>query len=131
MLIPLLVKGIFIKFLQLVLELHAVKGRRVYLISLFVHDLRVFGVFIEFAEPFDLFSSLLSSCLLDTHSPVIMEFLRLLGRIDLNLIERGQNFVTDGTPSVVFIPAIPPVFIAVVLWLVELDIDAGFTFILF
>lgn len=95
-----------------------------------MHDLCVLCIFVKFTQPLNLLGSLLGRCLLHAYFPVVMEFLGLLGRVNLNLVERSQDFVTDGAPSIVFVPAVPSVSITVIFWLVKFDIDAGFAFIL-
>ena len=57
-----------------------------------------------------------------------MEFLNFLLRPDLHWIERSQDLVGDGSPSVVLSSHVPTIILAVIVLLIESDINAIITF---
>jgi hypothetical protein len=120
----LVVKGIVVKFFELLLEPSRVNRCLVYGFALFIYKLGVLCISIKFAEPFDLFLSLLLGVQYFPDFGVEMELFCFIAGLDFNLVERGKDFVGDWPPTIVFNAVIPSVEI-VVLRSIERDVDCG------
>lgn len=92
-------------------------------VTLLSNQLSVFGVSVEFAEPSDLAIASLLRCQFFAHLRLEMECFWLLGRLKLNTVTGGENFVRDWTPSISLDPLVPTVMV-VLLRLVKANINA-------
>lgn len=89
---------------------------------LFLNELGIFSILIEFSEPLELFDTLFFGGELHALFLVKVKHLRFVRCAQLHRIVRGEDLVGDGPPAVVLVAFVPAVVLVVGV-LVEANVD--------
>jgi len=121
----LIVERVFVERLKLLLETLRLHSSLIYGITLLCNQLCILSISVQFSEPSNLTVPSILSSLFLAQLGLEVELLGLLRRLQLDLVTRSQYFVRDGPPAVALNSMVPAI-VAVVLRLVEADVDRVF-----